>query len=101
MSESEPNRQILPFRPRGSLFARPLPRSSPVDDLAKYEREPEDPGEYRHRMLVNALAFAVTILLVVAGIWIADVMAQIRKNQDCVLMGRPGCTPVHAPPQQR
>jgi hypothetical protein len=101
MPEREPNRRILPFRPRGSLFARPVPRPSPVEDLAKYERGPEEPGEYRHRMLMNGLAFAVTILLVAAGIWIADVMAQMRKNQDCVLMGRPGCTPVHAPPQQR
>jgi hypothetical protein len=39
--------------------------------------------------------------LVIVGIWIADVMAQMRKNQDCVLMGRPGCTPVNAPPLQR
>jgi hypothetical protein len=74
---------------------------SPVEDLEKYERAPEEPGEYRHRMLMNVLAFGVTVLLVIAGIWIADVMAQMRKNQDCVLMGRPGCTPVKAPPLQR
>ena len=101
MAESEPNRRILPFRPRGSLFARPVPQPSPVEDLAKYERSTEEPGEYRHRMLMNGLAFAVTVLLVIVGIWIADIMAQMRKNQDCVLMGRPGCTPVDAPAQQR
>jgi hypothetical protein len=101
MSRSEPDRQVLPFRPRGSLFARPTPRPSPVEDLAKFERLPEEPGEYRHRMLMNVLALMVTVLLVVVGIWIADVMAQMRKNQDCVLMGRPGCTPVQAPPLQR
>jgi hypothetical protein len=84
------------------LYARrPAPRSSPVEDLEKYQRAPEEPGEYRHRMLVNALAFAATLLLVIAGIWMADVMAQMRKNQDCVLMGRPGCTPIQAPPLQR
>jgi hypothetical protein len=101
MSRTEPDRRILPFRPRGSLFARPLPRSSPVEDLAKYERDSEEPGEYRHRMLMNVLALVATILLVIAGIWIADVMGQMRKNQDCVLMGRPACTPVQAPPLQR
>jgi hypothetical protein len=100
MPRPDPDHRILPFRPRGSLFARPVPRPSPVEDLTKYERGPE-PDDYRHRMAVNGLAFAVTLVLVVAGIWIADVMAQMRKNQDCVLMGRPGCTPVHAPPQQR
>ena len=101
MSETDPNHRVLPFRPRGSLFARPLPRPSPVEGLEKYEREPESRDDYRHRMLMNGLAFVATIALVVAGIWIADVMAQMRKNQDCVLMGRPGCTPVNAPPQQR
>jgi hypothetical protein len=101
MSRNEPDRRILPFRPRNSLVARPVPRPSPVEDLKKYERGADEPDDYRHRMFMNALAFVVTILLVVAGIWIADVMAQMRKNQDCVLMGRPGCTPVHAPPQQR
>jgi hypothetical protein len=29
------------------------------------------------------------------------VMAHMRKNQDCVLIGRPGCTPVDVPPRQR
>ncbi len=101
MSGSEPNHRILPFRPRGSLFARPVRRPSPVEDLARYERRPGEPDDYRHRMTMNGLVFVVTVLLVVAGIWIADVMAQMRKNQDCVLTGRSSCAPVHAPPQQR
>jgi hypothetical protein len=28
-------------------------------------------------------------------------MAAIKKNQDCVLSGRRGCTPVDAPPPAR
>jgi hypothetical protein len=52
-------------------------------------------------MIMNGLAFAATVVLIVAGIWIADVMAHMRKNQDCVLIGRPGCTPVDVPPRQR
>jgi hypothetical protein len=39
----------------------------------------------------------VTIFLIVAGVWIADVMAKMRKDQDCVLSGRRGCTPVDVP----
>jgi hypothetical protein len=98
---SEPERRILSFRPRGSQFARHTPRPSPVEDLSKYERSPEEPDDYRHRMMMNGLALAVTILLIAAGIWIAEIMAQMRKNQDCVLSGRPGCTPVQAPARQR
>jgi len=92
--------RVLKFRPRGSIFARPLPQQSPVEDLGKYEGDAE-PDNYRHRMIMNAAGLAATIVLVIAGIWIATTMAQLRKNQDCVLSGRRGCTPVEAPIQPR
>jgi hypothetical protein len=46
---------------------------SPVPDLAKYEC-PESDAEYRHRMMLNAIAFVFTSLLVLAGVWIATHM---------------------------
>jgi hypothetical protein len=100
-TQSEPEGQILPFRPRGSLFARNVPRPPPVPDLEKYERVPDEPDDFRHRMIMNGLALAVTAGLIVCGIWIADVMAHMRKDQDCVLMGRSNCTPVDVPRQPR
>ena len=98
---SEPEGRVLPFRPRGSLFARNAPRPPPVPDLEKFERAPDEPDDFRHRMIMNGLGLAVTVVLVVAGIWIADVMAHMRKDQDCVLTGRPGCTHVDVPLQPR
>jgi len=62
---------------------------------------PDEPDDFRHRMVMNGLGLAVTIALVSAGIWIADVMAHMRRDQDCVLSGRSGCTHVDAPMQQR
>ena len=50
---------------------------------------------------MNLLGLAVTVILVVTGIWIADVMAHMRKDQDCVLVGRPGCTHVDVPLKPR
>jgi len=66
---------------------------SPVNDLAKFEHG-EDADDYRHRMVVNVAAFVFTLALIAAGLWLADTMAQMRKDQDCVLSGRRGCTPV-------
>jgi hypothetical protein len=86
---TQPEGRILPFRPRGALFARHIPPSVP--DLEKYERAPDEPDDFRHRMIMNGLGLGVTIVLIAGGLWIADVMAQIRKNQDCVLTGRLGC----------
>ena len=68
-------------------------RHLPVEDLAKYERG-EAPDDYRHRMIVNVAAFLAIVALIGVGIWLADTMAAMRKNQDCVLSGRRGCSPV-------
>jgi hypothetical protein len=99
--------RIIMFRPR-TITAAPISTpvsgersaSSPVSDLAKFERTQEQ-DDYRRRMIVNAVALAFTVVLVGAGIWIAESMATIRKNQDCVLMGRKSCAPVPIPAGDR
>ena len=80
---------MLPFR-RGKRGARPLP---PADDLAKYSRH-AGPDDYRHRMMVNAVAFLFLACLVGAGLWIAESMAELRHKEDCVLSGRVNCAPI-------
>ena len=42
-------------------------------------------------MAVNALALAVTTILVVTGVWLAVSIAEMRKNQDCYLQGGRNC----------
>ena len=49
-------------------------------------------------MINNVLALVFCILLVAAGVWIADRIAEMRKNQDCVLSGRRNCANVNVPP---
>jgi hypothetical protein len=73
---------------------------APDEHLRKYT-QPEDDDDYRHRMITNVIALAFLAFLVVGGIWIANTMAAMRKSQDCVLSGRPGCTPVEAPTPRR
>jgi hypothetical protein len=94
--------QVLPFRPRGSgagnhgwrwRLRAPQPPSPPVEGLAKYEGgEQED--DYRHRMLVNVAALLFTVALAIAGAWLAIRIADMRKNQDCVLSGRRSCATI-------
>ena len=98
-SSSHGERRVVNFR-RGPAGGRPPSAGpTPVEDLAKYERN-ETADDYRHRMIVNAAAFVFVIALIGAGIWLADTMAQMRKNQDCVLSGRRGCTPIEVPKQR-
>jgi len=84
---SDETPRVLPFRHRRS------DELTGPDDLSQYESN-DEPDDYKHRMWMNVAAVAVVALLVGAGIWIADTMASMRKNQDCVLSGRRGCTPV-------
>lgn len=90
-SSSDNGSRVVNFR-RNTASARP-PETAPVEDLTKYERT-EGSDDYRHRMIVNVTVFVFVIGLIGAGIWLADTMAAMRKNQDCVLSGRRGCTPV-------
>jgi hypothetical protein len=36
---------------------------------------PESDDEYRHRMIVNAIATAFTSVLILTGVWLANMMA--------------------------
>jgi hypothetical protein len=91
----------LPFRPRkassggvGSGLQRQ--NDPPVNDLSKFESsENEEP--YRHRMMVNLAALAVTVALAITGMWLAIEIADMRKKQDCVLSGRRNCMPIDVP----
>ena len=92
--------RILPFQRHGQ--ARPRvppgpPEDSPVEDVGKYARS-EEPDNYRQRMINNGLAFAFCILLVAIGVWLATSIAEMRRNQDCVLSGRRNCAHVITPP---
>jgi len=75
--------------------------SAEVGDLSRFERSADIQDDYRHRMVVNVLAFVVCVLLVLAGVWLTGKLAQMRKDQDCVLSGRVGCTPVNVPVRSR
>jgi hypothetical protein len=100
-SNDEEKGRVLQFRPRATrswnahLRLRDQMRS-PVDNLDKYSRGPDD-DNFRHRMTVNLLAFAVLAFIVFCGIWLANTMSEMRKNQDCVLSGRTNCAPIRLP----
>jgi hypothetical protein len=97
--------QVLRFprRPKAELL-RPLPPIHPDEptiepdgDLAAYEEDRDDVVDYRRRALMNVIAVAIVTLLVGAGVWIADTIANIQRDQDCVIQGRSNCAPLELP----
>ena len=94
--------RVLKFRPR-TMAKPPGQNGAPGDirqeanDLSRYERTRDEPDDFRHRMLANMAAFAFTVALIAIGIWLAMSIADLRKTQDCVLMGRRDCARISVP----
>jgi len=73
-----------------------LPRigPSPVKGFEEFESGSENADDYRHRQRANLAAFLACVLLVVAGVWIAMKMSEVRRDQDCVLAGGKNCAKI-------
>jgi hypothetical protein len=116
---SEHEHRVLIFRPRtaahppgqGSEPGQQAPRKGVAqephkgveqepqgaNDLSRYERDRDEPDDFRHRMLANVAAIAFTVALMAIGIWLAMSIMDLRKTQDCVLMGRRDCAGIFVP----
>jgi hypothetical protein len=103
---SDDEHRVLQFRPRttpspqvrrGAGIVQPLHAAPEPLDLSRYEQPRESPDDYRHRMLANIAALAFTIALTAIGIWLAVSIADLRRTQDCVLMGRRDCVKITTP----
>jgi hypothetical protein len=103
---SEEEHRVLKFRPRtladppgrrGELDKRLQDASPHPNDFSHYERAPDEPDDFRHRMLANLAAIAFTVALTAIGIWLAMSIADLRNTQDCVLMGRRDCAHISVP----
>jgi len=113
---TEEEHQVLQFRPRnaphsmqspvfrGNAVVTPFHHDSAPEpaalsrlDLSRYETAREEPDDFRQRMLANIAAFAFTIALTAVAIWLAMSIADLRRTQDCVLMGRRDCVRISTP----
>lgn len=108
--------QVLQFRTRAGLAEHaagrasvrelfPKPDDEQFDHLAPYEQDQEEDENinYPHRMLMNIIAVAIVTVLIGVGVWLADTIADMERDQDCVLQGRQNCAPIELaiPPSPR
>jgi hypothetical protein len=98
--------RVVHLRPRLGVPRRQAPRPAAlpgqpaIEDIAKYERAGQD-DDYRHRMFMNVLGFFTCAILVAVGVWIANAIAELRNNQDCVFSGRHDCAHLEVPTRLR
>jgi hypothetical protein len=89
----------FPRRPKGPARLHSIPpdgdANEPDGEFEQYEQDRDDIViNYRHRALMNIIALSIVTCLVGAGVWIADTIAAIQRDQDCVIQGRSNCAPV-------
>ncbi len=94
--------QILKFEPRrpgnpSLAVAASAPADNDLDDFARFEQVQDEPIDYRHRTIMNLIALAILILLVGFGVWIADTITDLQREQDCLMQGRSNCAPIEIP----
>ncbi len=107
--KTEPRGRVIFFPKRSALrkgrpnFSRPQSAgddSAAIGDLSQFERGTGG-DDYARRMIINALAFGFIVMLTIAGLWIAESIALLRKNEDCALSGRRDCADLGLNAQQR
>ena len=61
--------------------------------------EPNDPhdDEEGDRKLANIVLVVGFVVLVAAGIWLANAMVDAKKADDCLSSGRRNCIPLDVP----
>ena len=105
---AEEEHRVLQFRPRNPALtpgwrkdlnarARQEDAHHEPNDLSRYERPRDEPDDFHHRILANIAALAFTIALTAIGIWLAMSIQDLRRTQDCVLMGRRDCVRISTP----
>ena len=87
---SEHSARVLQFVRPGRAWRNSRPPPRPVEDLGKFQQS-DEADDYRHRQKTNLAAFVVCTLLVIGGVWLAIKIAELRRDQDCVLAGRRKC----------
>ena len=99
LAEEETGR-VVPLRPRLLRRAKRPSGRPAIEDIGKYEHGTRE-DDYRHRMLMNVLGFLTCAILVAAGVWIANSIAELRSHQDCVFSGRHDCAHIDVPSRLR
>ena len=91
------NQDVAGLRGRTPFAATSSSSPSPVEDVEKYLYQSADAADDHSRMVANAVAAAIFLVLIVSGIWLADTIVTMRNIQDCALSGRRNCAPIERP----
>ena len=62
-----------------------------------HDPEREAPISERDRTLTNLAILGVIVVLIGAGVWMANAILEMRRIQDCAMAGRRNCERITTP----
>jgi hypothetical protein len=65
--------------------------------LDNREQKPSPQDEERDRRAANIFLLAAAIIIVGAGIWLANSLIDARRADECISSGRRNCSPIEVP----
>jgi hypothetical protein len=66
-------------------------------DEPRPPKQEDDVESERDRRLANVVILAFFLVVVGAGVWLANAMIDYRKIDDCMAQGRRNCAPIDVP----
>lgn len=60
-------------------------------------KSPEDENEERDRRAANIFLLVAAVVVIGAGLWLADAMIAAKKADECMSSGRRNCNPIDVP----
>ncbi len=97
----DPENRVVDIRTNRKFHRAQAHVPAPAGEIEQFERNDDEPDDFRHRMVANTVAFGFVVFLIVAAIWLADSILTMRKKQDCGLQGRKNCATIEAPVSTR
>jgi len=61
------------------------------------EQQPSPRDEERDRRVTNIFLLFAAIVIVGAGVWLANGLIDARKSDECISSGRRNCNPIELP----
>jgi hypothetical protein len=76
---------------------KPAADSRPNDGQAGRQSAGDPPETDRERRIVNVVIVGFILLVIGAGLWLADALQEARRADECMSSGRRNCGPITAP----
>jgi hypothetical protein len=84
-------RDALPSPRATASYVGTAPQPESMEPHGERPQGRPSPVDYRQRMIVNVIALVFILFLTGASVWVVATIKDLRRTQNCLLIGRRDC----------